>query len=130
MMETFSHWYDARHEYAKRWKEKTGGKVLEAAAAADRELIMKANYGYTDGSGDWYITIDTDRRDGCAKCVEACPEDVFVIEMDDYDDMVAVVTEAHRKKVKYTCGPCKSAGGDSVEPCHAACPTDAIGHSW
>ncbi len=28
MMETFSEWYDARHEYARHWKEKTGGKVL------------------------------------------------------------------------------------------------------
>jgi len=28
MMDTFSQWYDARHEYAKRWKERTGGKVL------------------------------------------------------------------------------------------------------
>ncbi len=28
MMDTFSQWYDARHEYAKRWKERTGGKVM------------------------------------------------------------------------------------------------------
>ena len=28
MMETFAEWYDARHEYAKHWKEKTGGKVF------------------------------------------------------------------------------------------------------
>jgi benzoyl-CoA reductase subunit C len=28
MMDTFSQWYDARHEYAKHWKERTGGKVL------------------------------------------------------------------------------------------------------
>lgn len=28
MMETFSQWYDVRHEYAKHWKEKTGGKVM------------------------------------------------------------------------------------------------------
>ncbi len=28
MMEMFKEWYDARHEYAKEWKEKTGGKVM------------------------------------------------------------------------------------------------------
>jgi benzoyl-CoA reductase subunit C len=28
MMEMFKEWYEARHEYAKEWKEKTGGKVL------------------------------------------------------------------------------------------------------
>ena len=28
MIEMFKEWYDFRHEYAKQWKEKTGGKVL------------------------------------------------------------------------------------------------------
>ena len=31
---------------------------------------MIANYGYKDGSGDWFISIDTDRCNGCGKC---CP---------------------------------------------------------
>jgi Fe-S-cluster-containing hydrogenase component 2 len=91
---------------------------------------LRANYGYTDGSGEWYITIDTNLCDGCAKCVEACPEKAFICEYDDYDDLVAMVTEEHRKKVKYTCGPCKPIEGGSVEPCHEACPHGAITHSW
>jgi len=91
---------------------------------------VKANYGYTDGSGEWYVTIDTDLCEGCPHCVEACPEKVFRVETDDYDDLVAVVVEEHRKKIKYTCGPCKPLGEDVVEPCHAACPKDAIRHSW
>lgn len=28
MIEMYKEWYDARHEYAKEWKEKTGGKVM------------------------------------------------------------------------------------------------------
>lgn len=28
MIERFQEWYDSRHEYAKNWKDKTGGKVL------------------------------------------------------------------------------------------------------
>lgn len=28
MIEMFKEWYDARHDYAKEWKKKTGGKVL------------------------------------------------------------------------------------------------------
>jgi benzoyl-CoA reductase subunit C len=28
MIEMFKEWYDARHEYAREWKKKTGGKVL------------------------------------------------------------------------------------------------------
>ena len=28
MIEKFKEWYEERHEYAKEWKKKTGGKVL------------------------------------------------------------------------------------------------------
>jgi ferredoxin len=91
---------------------------------------MRANYGYTDGSGEWYITIDTKDCDGCMACVEACPQNALMVEFDDYDDEVAMVVEEHRKKVKYTCGPCKPVGEDVVEPCHAACPHGCISHSW
>ena len=33
---------------------------------------MLANYGYKDGSGDWFITIDTDKCDGCGICATRC----------------------------------------------------------
>jgi Fe-S-cluster-containing hydrogenase component 2 len=91
---------------------------------------VRANYGYTDGSGAFYITVDTDKCDGCGKCAEVCPEDCFVIEEDDYDDLVAMVTEEQRKKIKYSCGPCKPVGEEHTEPCHEACPHGAIEHSW
>ena len=31
---------------------------------------MIANYGFKDGSGDWFIVIDTDKCNGCGKCVD------------------------------------------------------------
>ncbi len=91
---------------------------------------MRANYGYTDGSGEWYLTIDTGECDGCGDCVEACPQDAFVVEVDDYDDEVAMVTEEHRKKIKYTCGPCKPVDEVAPTPCIVACPHGCISHSW
>ncbi len=91
---------------------------------------MRANYGYTDGSGEWYITIDTGKCDGCGDCVEACPQGVFAVEIDDYDDEVCMVVEEHRKKIKYTCGPCKPVSDRPPLACVTACPEDAISHSW
>ncbi len=32
---------------------------------------MLANYGYKDGSGDRFITIDTGKCDGCGPCKPA-----------------------------------------------------------
>ncbi|UCD64878.1 MAG: 4Fe-4S dicluster domain-containing protein [Candidatus Zixiibacteriota bacterium] len=93
---------------------------------------MKANYGYLDGSGEYFITIDTDHCTECTEhgCVAACPAGLFEIIVDDYDDEVAAIKEEHRKKVKYDCGPCKPVTDRPPLPCIAACPADAITHSW
>ena len=89
-----------------------------------------ANYGYTDGSGDFYITIDTSKCNGCGDCIGACPQQVFEVITDDYDDLVAKVRDAVEKKIKYLCAPCKPTSGRAQLPCMAACTTGAITHSW
>ena len=95
---------------------------------------MKANYGYKDGAGDFFITIDTDRCDGCKKCVEACPAKVMEVGEDENDPMnenpVAKISAAQRKKLKYACAPCKPTSNRQTEPCRKACPKDALAHSW
>ncbi len=93
---------------------------------------MKANYGYMDGSGEYYITIDTDKCIECDHhgCVPACPVGMFEIITDDYDDEVAAIKEEFRKKVKYECGPCKPVTNRKTLPCIAVCTPEAITHSW
>lgn len=93
---------------------------------------MKAHYGYKDGAGDFFITVDTDRCLTCEDrgCVPACPAGVFEIIVDDYDDEVAAVVEDHRKMVKYSCAPCKPDRDRPPLPCVAACAPGAISHSW
>jgi len=95
---------------------------------------MLANYGYKDGSGEYFITIDTDKCTGCGACVTACPASVFVVVADPYDPLaekqVAVIKEEHRKKLKYSCAPCKPTGQRKELPCVAACEPGAIAHSW
>jgi ferredoxin len=108
---------------------------------------MIANFGYRDGSGTYLITIDTDKCDGCGKCVEACSQGVLEIvskeELDPLTEgMMVAVTEEHRKKIKYTCAPCKpylanlavvqASPEEELKklPCVAACPNEAISHSW
>lgn len=93
-----------------------------------------ANYGYKDGSGDFFITVDTDQCDGCGECVAACPAAVLELAEDPHDpfreEPVVIVGEAERKKIKYTCAPCKPTHDRPPLPCASACPKDAIAHSW
>ena len=97
---------------------------------------MLANYGYKDGSGDFFITIDTEKCDGCGDCVPACPAGVLALAEDEFDidaeHEVAVVKPEHTKKLKYSCGPCKPAQGHATSdlPCVRACEPGAIDHSW
>ena len=97
---------------------------------------MIANYGYEDGSGFYYISIDGDVCARCTEhgCVKACPHGIYAIEMDDYDDMVAVVTETARKRLRELCSFCKDQNGTSgtehTLPCTTACPQGALRHSW
>ena len=96
---------------------------------------MLANYGYKDASGDFFITIDTDKCDGCGDCVTACPVDIFEVMDEDpndpmRDEPVAVVVADKKKKLKYECGPCKPPSHRPTLPCVAACKEEAISHSW
>lgn len=85
---------------------------------------MWVNYGYRDGLGDWFLTIDTDKCDGCAECVEVCPGQVLEVVVDGYDEAVAVKEEA-RKSLKYLCDPCAA-----NRPCQSACVQGALEFSW
>ena len=95
---------------------------------------MIANYGYRDGSGDFFITIDTEKCDGCADCVRACPVGIFVVGEDPNDplrdDPVAFVGDEQRKQLKYACAACKPDRDRPALACTVACNAQAIAHSW
>ena len=87
-----------------------------------------------DGSGQYFIKIDTEKCNGCKDCVAACPAGVLAVGEDENDpfreEPVAKVTEDQRKKIKYSCGLCKPVTDRPPLPCVAACKPGAIEHSW
>ena len=89
------------------------------------------HYGYCDGSGEYYIIIDSDKCNGCGKCVQICPQHALQLQtefIDLEDETVAAITEEHRKKIKYTCASCKPEINQT--PCILACKMNAISIVW
>lgn len=92
---------------------------------------MIMHYGYCDGSGEYYIAVDTDKCNGCAKCVKYCPQKALeiVTEFIDLEDKaIAAVSEEHRKKIRYTCAQCKPEANKT--PCINACSQNALKIIW
>ena len=92
---------------------------------------MITYYGYCDGSGEFYVVVDSDKCDGCGKCIQSCPEKALKLEtefIDLEDKTVATVAEEHRKKIKYTCSGCKPETDGT--PCVLACSSCAIKCIW
>lgn len=91
---------------------------------------MIAHYGYADGSGEYYIIIDTDKCDGCGECVKACPQGVFEVVLDDYDKAVARVKEDLSKTISYVClGYYRKCHSEEIN-CHKVCLPGAIDYTW
>ncbi len=92
---------------------------------------MIMHYGYIDGSGEYYIVIDSDKCTGCAKCIAKCPQNAMelVTEFVDLEDKTVVaIKEDHRKKIRYDCAGCNPQGGKT--PCIQACEKNAISCIW
>jgi Fe-S-cluster-containing hydrogenase component 2 len=84
-------------------------------------------YGYTDGSGEYFIAVDSDKCSGCGKCIEHCPQGVLQLEsvfVDLEDKTVAVVKEDYRHNIKYVCSECKPE--QNASKCALSCPKGAI----
>ncbi len=94
---------------------------------------MIANYGFRDGSGDWYVIIDTAKCNGCGQCPGVCPAKILEVGPDEIDllreEPVAFVKDEERKKVRYSCAPCKPGYGDEPTPCFKVCKPKAISFS-
>jgi len=101
-------------------KERLMGTKLEEA---------KIQYGYTDGTGDYFITIDTSLCDGCGECVSACTEGVLEIIHENSARPKARVKEQVRKKLAYVC-PGFTRCKENETNCHQSCPHNAIDHAW
>lgn len=111
------------------------GALGAALFAQDRLLGVsasagKAQYGYSDATGEYFITIDGTLCDSCGKCVETCPAQVFSLEKGQDDRPVAAVTRDMAKKLGFICPGAEKCRVNNGINCHSTCSKDAIKHSW
>lgn len=93
-------------------------------------IEAKVQYGYSDGTGSYFITIDNARCDGCGECVSACPAGIFAVTADDGGQMKARVNEEVRKRLAMMCPGYEACRQDLERNCHEVCHVDAINHTW
>lgn len=92
---------------------------------------MIANYGFEDGSGGYYIAIDTNKCKSCVKrgCLHGCRAKIYKMEVDDWDNEIAVVNKDECNRLKSICAECKPLRERSeLIPCENACHLRAIVH--
>ncbi|MBN1368121.1 MAG: hypothetical protein JW967_09380 [Dehalococcoidales bacterium] len=111
--------------------------ALGAALFAQERLMGKSTgeqgkiqYGYNDGNGDYYITIDLAQCNGCRECVTTCPAGIFEVLQEDGRKPKARVTEATRKKLAILCPGILSCSNSNNKTCQSACPQKAITLTW
>jgi len=103
-------------------RDRYQGKAATAAA--------KLQYGYADGTGNYFITIDTGRCDGCGECVPACPSGIFEVTTEDGGQLKARVKEEARKKLAMLCPGYEACSSKLELNCHRVCSRGAISHTW
>jgi predicted CoA-substrate-specific enzyme activase len=91
---------------------------------------MKIHYGYTDGSGDYFITVDNELCNGCGACISACPAHILELGKDDNGDSKAAVSDSARKKISFLCPGYHRCSLANEVNCHSQCNKNAISHSW
>jgi Fe-S-cluster-containing hydrogenase component 2 len=94
-------------------------------------MLIIVYHGYSDGSGEYYIAMDSSKCVGCGRCVEKCPQSALEIVtqfIDLEDKLVGAVKEEKRKKIKYLCSDCKPE--NKKTPCVEICDNKAISIIW
>ena len=91
---------------------------------------MKVHYGYSDGTGEYFITIDTGRCDGCGDCVTVCPSGILIVAENDDAQPKARVKEEARKRLAFLCPGFNACSDKHQVNCHTVCPKEAVSHSW
>jgi predicted CoA-substrate-specific enzyme activase len=104
--------------------------AADRAQGKGKREEMKISYGYSDGTGEYFLAIDTGKCDACEKCVTVCPAQILEVGRNDQGQPKARVKETVRKKLHLVCPGFESCAKKNSQTCHSVCSGGAISHSW
>lgn len=102
----------------------------QAAKPAGGAVIY---YGYEDGSGTYYIKINSAVCQRCTDkpCVKACDHMLLEVMKDDFGSDIVGIADSKKHSVQAICQNCKLVTRyNDLLPCHKACNFKAIEHTW
>lgn len=102
----------------------------ERLSGSVREMEMKVNYGYSDGTGEYFITVDEGICNGCGDCVPACPSGIFTLAKNDTGQLKAKVRDEVKTRLALLCPGFNACREKTRLNCHRVCSKDALSHSW
>jgi predicted CoA-substrate-specific enzyme activase len=94
------------------------------------EARPRIQYGYTDATGDYFITVDLAKCDGCGDCVNICPANIFELANHNGCQPAVRVSDSARKQIATLCPGGRICMQKQGKNCLSACPHDALGISW
>jgi ferredoxin len=86
---------------------------------------MIIQYGYADGIGEFYISINSSICNVCCKCINECPEKIFEIYVNEINEKMVKVKDEMSNKIGYICP-----GQNKCGKCVNICELSAIKLSW
>jgi predicted CoA-substrate-specific enzyme activase len=98
--------------------------------AGSKTSPMKVQYGYSDGTGEYFITIDYNLCNGCGECAAKCPVGIFTMEKDGSSQPRATIEEVNRKKLGVLCPGSTACPLGKGADCQSICKANAITHGW
>lgn len=102
----------------------------ERLTGKDSGILGKIQYGYNDGTGDYYITVDMAQCNGCRECVSVCPAGIFEVIQEDGQKPKARIVESKRKKLAILCPGIQACSKSNNKTCQQICTKRAISLSW
>ncbi|MCX6012245.1 MAG: acyl-CoA dehydratase activase [Chloroflexi bacterium] len=111
------------------------GALGAALFAAERHKhsskpSLKAQYGYSDATGEYFISIDTGKCDACGNCINACPAGLFILKLYDDGQNKAAIKEDCIKRISILCPGYQKCSATNKINCQQSCQNEAIYHSW